>query len=142
MAFDVFEAAYGKGVGAWVLRIAGFVIAMAIFLALFIPTFIYMVWCAGGLFDLAGWRRLRTLQWAGGGKGVLRRLGPVFAQFFRRGFHPWDHNNSYLLKQLFSAADFEPEAQVADGGGCVSEAPTHSEGVGHSKSGGGGRRRK
>ena len=47
VAFDVYTRAYGRGTRAWIRRVAGFVIAMTIFLSLFFPVFIYMVYVAG-----------------------------------------------------------------------------------------------
>ena len=99
VAFDVYEAAYGRGVAAYALRAAAYLVAMAIFLALFLPAFLYMCLCAGCLFDLPSWGRLVHKQWAapGPGSGALRRILPLLADYLRPGFHPWQHENSDLL---------------------------------------------
>ena len=101
VAFDVYEAAYGRGVAAYTLRIAAYLIAMAIFFALFLPVFLYTCACAGCLLDGAGWRRLAHLQWAppAPGAGALRRIVPLLFHYLRPGFHPWQHENSGLLRK-------------------------------------------
>ena len=98
VAFDVYTRAFGVGVGAWALRVFALVMALVIFFAIFIPTFLYFVVRAGGLFDCGGWARMGRQHW--GKNGMMRRMGPLIAQFFRLDFHPWQHNNAGLLKQL------------------------------------------
>lgn len=93
VAFDVFELAYGRGVGAYALRMVGFIIAQLIFAVLFVPLFLFAVCRSGALFDAAGWRALFAHHWAGEGKGILRRMGAVYRAFFRMSFHPSDHDN-------------------------------------------------
>ena len=113
VAYDVFSAVYGKGRAAWALRCVAFIMALAIFGALFLPAYLAMLAGAGCLFDVAGWRALLTLHWAAGGKGVLRRILPLLLDFFRYDFHPWDHDNRALLKQPFSFLKLEQRARQA-----------------------------
>ncbi len=105
VAFDVYERAFGKGLFAYALRVFALGVAMTIFFALFIPTFLYFVVRAGGLLDFGGWAGLARHHWgsggpAGEGKGMMRRMGPLLRHYFRRDFHPWDHDNAVLLKPL------------------------------------------
>ncbi len=105
MAFDVYERAFGSGVWAYALRVFALAVAMIIFFALFIPTFIYFVVRAGGLLDFGGWAGLARHHWARGGpagegRGMMRRMRPLLREYFRRDFHPWQHDNSSLLKPL------------------------------------------
>ncbi len=108
MAYDVFEAAYGRGVGAYALRIFGFVVSQAIFLILFLPLFLYAVVRAGALFDLRGWRGLLRHHWAGNGKGLIRRVTGLYWSFFKFNFHPWQHDNAEDLQK--EAAKHEERA--------------------------------
>jgi predicted metal-dependent hydrolase len=94
VAYDVFEAAYGKGLGAYALRIFGFLVSQAIFAVLFAPLFLYAVVRAGALFDWRGWCGLIRHHWAGGGKGLIRRVTGLYWSFFKFGFHPWQHDNT------------------------------------------------
>ena len=135
VAFDVYTLAFGSGLGAWALRVFAMAMALLIFLALFIPTFLYLVIRAGGLCDCRGWRGLARHHWGGGAsKGMMRRMGPMIKvrgggggalakplaacvscshthslpthlapflqEYFRRDFHPWQHNNVQFLKPL------------------------------------------
>ena len=100
MAFDVYELAFGKGTLAYSLRVFAFVVAIFIFYLLFIPTFLYFVIRAGGLFDGKGWAGLFRHHWVGKEKGIMRRMGPLIKEYFRTDFHPWQHNNAKLPKPL------------------------------------------
>ena len=90
----MFEAAYGKGWGAYALRMFGFVASQLIFFAIFTPFFLYAVVRTGALFNLRGWAALLRHHWGGGGKGLIRRVLPLYASYFAKGFHPWQHDNS------------------------------------------------
>jgi predicted metal-dependent hydrolase len=102
VAFDVYERAFGKGLFAYALRLFALAMALIIFLTLFLPTFLYFVIGAGGLFDGRGWAGLWRHHWGGTAtqKGMMRRMGPLIKQYFARDFHPWQHDNSALLKPL------------------------------------------
>ena len=104
VAFDVYELAFGKGVLAYSLRVFAMVMALLIFFALFLPTFLYFVVRAGGLLDFKGWAGLARHQWGSGGggrsKGMMRRMGPLLREYYRTDFHPWQHDNSSHLKPL------------------------------------------
>ena len=79
-----------------------------------------MVAAAGGLLDGAGWRTLLRLHWAGGGRGILRRLGPQLADYLRADFHPWQLDDSALIA---GPAPAPPStATVAAGSGAAKDA--------------------
>lgn len=100
------QAAFGSGYGAYVLRCVGFVLSNLILLVIVAPVFLYFVIRAGGLFDGAGWRAFARSHFGGpafpGGPpvGRIRRIRPLWRDFFRRDFHPWDHDDSAYLKLL------------------------------------------
>ena len=98
MAFDVYQLAFGKGLWAYALRVFALFLALAIFLALLLPTHLYFIIRAGGLLDWRGWAGLAHHHW--GSKGMMRRMGPLLWQYFAWDFHPWQHDNSSLLKPL------------------------------------------
>ena len=105
VAFDVYELAFGRGRGAYALRVFALILAILLFTALFVPTFVYFVARAGGLFDGRGWRALARHHWGSGGRagegvGILRRLGPEFRAYFGASFHPWDFGDAGLLRAL------------------------------------------
>ena len=134
MAFDVYELAFGRGAWAYGLRVFAMVIALGIFLALFLPCFLYFVIAAGGLFDARGWAGLWRHHWGGSAtqKGMMRRMGPLLREYFRFDFHPWQHNNSALLKPL------QPPSASAGGSGGKAARRRSGEGGGSACVGGGG----
>lgn len=49
----------------------------------------------GQLWNWATWKTGFQFYW--GKQGVLRRLAPHFFAYFKRDFHPWEHDNRYLI---------------------------------------------
>lgn len=100
VAFDVFQVAVGTDddVKAYALRCGALIAATSIFFAIFIPYYLHNVRIKGGLFDLKGWRSVARLTW--GKKGIFRFITPSWFDWFKRDFHPWDHDNSAYLEQL------------------------------------------
>ena len=53
---------------------------------------------------ITGWRASARIWWFLLGKpGVLRKLIPAWAAFFKPGFHPWEHNDRHLIGSHDSA---------------------------------------
>lgn len=52
----------------------------------------------GQLTNIAMWKSGMRYLW--GNPGVLRRLIPHYLAFFRPGFHPWEHDNRYLIEKF------------------------------------------
>jgi hypothetical protein len=47
---------------------------------------------------ITGWRASARIWWFLLGKpGVLRKLIPAWAAFFKPGFHPWEHDDRHLI---------------------------------------------
>lgn len=93
VAFDVYQAL----VGDYRIRIR----AMAI------TTFFFMMhttWfqarllkADGKLFDIPMWLKGLDRMW--GRKGHFRKLIPSYLKYYRRDFHPWQHDNRAVLEQ-------------------------------------------
>lgn len=50
--------------------------------------------------QLWNWKMWKAgLQFYWGKQGVFRRLAPHFFAFFKPGFHPWQHDNRYLIEK-------------------------------------------
>lgn len=100
VAFDVYQTAIGtdKNLGAYALRSGALVAATGIFFAIFIPYYLHNVRIKGGLFDLKGWRAVARQTW--GSKGIFRYITPAWLDWFKPGFHPWDHANQHYLEEL------------------------------------------
>lgn len=51
----------------------------------------------GELRNVSMWKSGLNFLW--GKPGVFRRLAPHYFAFFRRDFHPWEHDNRYLIEK-------------------------------------------
>lgn len=103
VAYDVWEAMHGKGLGAYLHRTLGLVAASVIFWGLVLPHFIGFVRDENKLGDFKGWRSFYRMTF--GEVGFLRRMIRPWFDYFRPGFHPWDDDNSRFLSGIeeFSA---------------------------------------
>ncbi len=77
-------------------------------------TFIYytrLMYASGNLFNFkAHWS---TMKYAWGKPGIFRKMWPEFKDYFRAGFHPWDHDNREYIEKWDAEAkaiDQAPEA--------------------------------
>ncbi len=98
VAFDVYEKALGRGLKAYVLRSGGMVLTTAGFLTL-------VLYYQARLLSADQ----SPKRWQGVGDfakflfttpALLPRLARPWLEYFRPGFHPWDHDNRHLLKQM------------------------------------------
>lgn len=82
--------------GNYVERSVAMIVSTAFLLAV-VATFQARLGLTDGSIFRVGdtYRGLRRLFRRG---GYLTRLVPNYLDFFRRGFHPWDHDNSHLIK--------------------------------------------
>ncbi len=103
VCFDAYEQVMGKGVQAYGLRVAAFLIANLLFWSLYVAFYTVMVTKGGGLLKLKGWGKVLNLTL--GRPGVLRRALPDWLDFFRPGFHPWMHDNRHFLAQADDLMD-------------------------------------
>lgn len=100
VAFDVYTTVIGRdsNPGAYALRTSTLVAATGIFFALFIPFYLHNVRIKGGLTDLKGWRAVVKHTW--GKKGIFRNITRPWLDWFKPGFHPWDHDNRQHLENF------------------------------------------
>lgn len=103
VCFDAYEQVLGKGVNAYVQRTAAFIIANALFWSLFLPFYASMLSKSGGLTKVGGWLKLTNVLF--GKPGIMRRVLPDWADFFRPGFHPWMHDNRQFLETAQALTD-------------------------------------
>ena len=98
VAFDVYEAVAGRGARAYALRTSGLLAATAILLTL---SFYYKAQFVKADPESNNWRdRIRLLNFMFGAPGVYRRMVKPWLDYFRPGFHPWEHDNRHFLKEL------------------------------------------
>ncbi|WP_234701818.1 metal-dependent hydrolase [Spongiibacter marinus] len=98
VAFDVYQQVVGKGPLAYFRRCLALIIATLVFWVMVIPIHIGMVAREGKLFSLTGWLGAFNFLW--GSPGTLRRVIPDWLDFFKPGFHPWDHDNRRYLETV------------------------------------------
>ncbi|MGH8493997.1 MAG: metal-dependent hydrolase [Moraxellaceae bacterium] len=98
VAFDVWEAVMGRGLASYSLRCFGLVLATVVFWGLVIPVFLEVLREEGKLTDLKGWQKF--FRYTMGDIGLLRIQLLDYADYFRPGFHPWDHDNREFLLQI------------------------------------------
>jgi predicted metal-dependent hydrolase len=103
VAYDVYQAVIGKGFGAWLRRSVALAALTLIFWSLVVPFHLIIVARDGKLFDLKGWWTLVKFHWLT--PGALRRIVLPYFDYYRPGFHPWQHDNREFLSRIDSIAD-------------------------------------
>ena len=98
VVYDVWDLVMGKGVGAYLLRAFGLVAATVIFWGLVVPAFMVALKSEGQLTNRKGWKDF--FRYTMGDIGLLRRQLGNYIDYFRPGFHPWDHDNRSYLAQI------------------------------------------
>ncbi|MES0872574.1 metal-dependent hydrolase [Sinimarinibacterium thermocellulolyticum] len=98
VAFDVWDTVMGRGTAAYLERSAGMVLATVIFWSIMIPAYLAVIRREGKLTDLKGWRYFfqQSFTKVPFFPGLLR----PYLDYFRRDFHPWDHDNRHFLEQI------------------------------------------
>ncbi|HSW12898.1 MAG TPA: metal-dependent hydrolase [Solimonas sp.] len=98
VAFDVYETAVGRGPRAYALRSASMVLTTAGFLAL---VMYYQQQLLKADAQAPRWQGLgKFFKFMFATPALLPRLALPWLSYFRPGFHPWDHDNRHLLKQM------------------------------------------
>lgn len=112
VCFDAYEQVVGKDANAYAQRAVAFVLANVIFWGTFLPFYAAMLRRSGGLTKLGGWLKVGNVLF--GKPGIMRRVLPDWADFFRPGFHPWMHDNREFLANAKALteqiATFQPAA--------------------------------
>ncbi len=103
VAYDVYRKVMGKTLRAYLLRTSALVVITSVFLSAIAYTMARMVKAdtehRHGLRDWAkfGWLML-------GPVGALRGIALPWLDYFKPGFHPWDHDNRQVLDQIDALA--------------------------------------
>lgn len=107
VAFDVYTQVSGnKKILHRAMRLGTFFFLRDTFLGL-----AHMLKQDGLLWNWRVWRDGLTWMW--GKNGVFRPLIQPYKDFFKDGFHPWQHNNLELLYEVRRELDPEHEAAAA-----------------------------
>ncbi len=103
VAYDVYQTVVGKGPGAYVRRCAALAALTVIFWGLVIPFHLIIMARDRGLFDFRGWGTLFKFLWLK--PGVFPHILPAYFDYYRPGFHPWQHDNRRFLAEVGPIAD-------------------------------------
>ncbi|WP_420427981.1 metal-dependent hydrolase [Algiphilus sp.] len=102
VAFDVYRAVEGSGLRAEAIRYAGQVLATVVLFSKLGEMYLRALRAdpeTKPLGSLRGWRQLGGFL-LGRSPGVFRRAFFDYLDYFRPGFHPWDHDNRAFLKEM------------------------------------------
>lgn len=112
VAYDVYCAAMeNRKLFGYFNRISGMVLTTIIFWALAYPFYLRNVQKAGGLFQLGGW--WKAFQFQFGKPWGLRKIVRPYLDYYRPGFHPWDHDNRHFLEEIDQLAErYDAKAQA------------------------------
>ncbi|MGH8506478.1 MAG: metal-dependent hydrolase [Stenotrophobium sp.] len=98
VAYDVYTTVMGRGPRAYAARSLGMAASTLLFWGLTLPAFVKVLRDENKLTDAGGWRKF--FRYTLGDIGMLRRQLPAWADYFRPGFHPWDHDNRQFLQDI------------------------------------------
>ena len=101
VAYDVYRTVAGEGTGAYLQRSVVMLLATIDFWARVFRYVFALVRADDGLGDVRGWWRLFKWLWIS--PGGLRQLGRPWLSYFRRDFHPWQHDNSAHVERWKAA---------------------------------------
>lgn len=111
VAYDVYQQVVGTGPYAYVLRTTTFVLANIIFVSLLTPFYLDVIRRDKQLTNRKGWSKAFSYLW--GRPGAIRKIIPDWLDYFKPGFHPWDHDNREYLKSAEALESFVLKLQPA-----------------------------
>ncbi|HUE38136.1 MAG TPA: metal-dependent hydrolase [Candidatus Binatia bacterium] len=91
VAYDVYQAAVGEGLRAYLLRVSVMLMTTAIFWAHVSAYHFALIRREGAVTDVRGWWRLVRFLWIK--PGGMWRMWRMWLEYFRPSFHPWQHDN-------------------------------------------------
>lgn len=101
VAFDVFE----QMGGSYALRVRVMLLTTYFFIAHQMWFHARLLKADGKLWDLRMWAKGLNTLW--GRKGWFRKLIPAYLDYYRPGFHPWQHDTRALLEQWKQELDLD-----------------------------------
>jgi len=98
VAYDVWRTVMGRGPAAYLMRAGGLIGASIILWSLVTVFYLRILAAQKQLGNVAGWRQFFRHGFTR--PGFLRKLFLPWLDYFRPGFHPWDHDNSAFLERV------------------------------------------
>jgi predicted metal-dependent hydrolase len=109
VAYDVYEQAIGRGRAAYWRRAIVMLITTVDFWLRVFRCHFALVRADGAAADVRGWWKLFRFLWIT--PGGMRQLVRPWRAYFRRDFHPWQHDNFALVQRwqaAFEATGYAP----------------------------------
>ena len=104
VAFDVYKTVMGKrNPLRYTERAVGLILATVILWPIVGVTYLNILREQEVLTDGKGWRQF--FRFTFGEIGFFRRLIGQYFDYFKPGFHPWDHDNKHFLEQIEALVD-------------------------------------
>lgn len=94
VAYDMYEYLYGKGLDAYIPRVALFTFSLALITAMTTSYHLVLMKRDGQLFNLKSWRKFRSFS-----TESYKYFAPKFAQYYRFNFHPNDTDERELVAE-------------------------------------------
>lgn len=95
VAFDVYEHVYGKGLGAYIPRVALFTFDLILITAITTMHHSILMYRDKQLFNLRSWGKFAVF-----GVQSYKKFIPGFLQYYRFNFHPNDNDDTALVAQV------------------------------------------
>jgi predicted metal-dependent hydrolase len=101
VAFDVYQEVLGTGRAAYARRVIVMLLTTIDFWLRVFGYHFALVRADGAAWDVRGWWKLFRFLWIS--PGGMRRLARPWLQYFRRDFHPWQHDNFHFVQRWTAA---------------------------------------
>lgn len=99
VAYDVWKTVMKPGLGSYLIRVATMTLVTVMFWGLVIPFHIVLVLAdPKARWNVFGFAKVAWFLW--GSPGFLRKNLGEWLDYFRPGFHPWDHDNREQLARV------------------------------------------
>lgn len=99
VAYDVWKTVMKPGLGCYLIRVATMTLVTVMFWGLVIPFHIVLVLAdPKARWNVFGFAKVTWFLW--GSPGFLRKNLGEWLDYFRPGFHPWDHDNREQLARV------------------------------------------
>jgi predicted metal-dependent hydrolase len=97
VAYDVYEEVFGTGRAAYARRVIVMLLTTVDFWLRVFRYHFALVRADGAALNVRGWWKLFRFLWIS--PGAMRRLVRPWLHYFRRDFHPWQHDNFHFVQR-------------------------------------------
>ena len=101
VAYDVYHEVLGDTRRAYGLRVVIMLVTTIDFWLRVFRSHFALVRADGALLDVGGWWKLFRFLWIS--PGGMRKLARPWLDYFRRDFHPWQHDNFHYVRTWLAA---------------------------------------